>query len=216
MTCRAVYMGTLRTSSCLGATLSGSEDAVSFLKRLAQDRLHVQDALTKIHKKLCTQFESEHPLHVYQAGERVWYRRHKKQDNSKLNRVWEGPGEILERRGRSQYRVATSRGEVILDGMRLKPYLPPHDLNGKEPPLHYYTDSKFLVDSEENIIEDIVGHTKVRRGRNRHIQWGVKYKGFPDTEFQPASAFMHDINVSSTLAFYYYYYLFLASLCFVP
>ena len=176
----------------------GSEDAVSFFKRLAQDRLHVRDALPKIHKKLCTQFESEHPLHVYQAGERVWYRRHKKQDNSKLNRVWEGPGEILERRGRSQYRVATSRGEVILDGMQLKPYLPPHDLNGKEPPLHYYTDSEFLVDSEKYIIEDIVGHTKVGRGKNRHIQWEVKYKGFPDTEFQPASAFMRDINETWT------------------
>ena len=176
----------------------GSEDAVSFFKRLAQDRLHVRDALTKIHKKLCTQFESEHPLHVYQAGERVWYRRHKKQDFSKLNRVWEGPGEILERRGRSQYRVATSRGEVILYGMRLKPYLPPHDLNGKEPPLHYYTDSEFLVDSEKYIIEVIVGHTKVGRGKNRHIQWEVKYKGFPDTEFQPASAFMHDINETWT------------------
>ena len=172
----------------------GSEDAVSFFKRLAQERLHVRDALTKNHKKLCAQFESEHPLHVYQAGERVSYRRHKKQDNSKLNRVWEGPGEILERRGRSQYRFATSRGEVILDGMRLKLYLPPHDLNGKESLLHYYTDSHFLVDSEQYIIEDIVGHTKVGRGKNRHIQWEVKYKGFPDTECQPASAFKHDIN----------------------
>ena len=176
----------------------GSEDAVSFFKRLVQDRLHVRDALTKIHKKLCTQFESKHPLHVYQAGERVWYRRHKKQDNSKLIRVWEGPGEILERRGRSQYRVAMSRGEVILDGMRLKPYLPPHDLNGNEPPLHYHTDSGFLVDSEKYIIEDTVGHTKVERERNRHIQWEVKYKGFPDTEFQPASVFMHDINETWT------------------
>ena len=176
----------------------GAEDAVPFFKRLAQDRLHVRDALTKIHKKLCTQFESEHPLHVYQAGERAWYRRHKKQDNSKLNRVWEGPGEILERRGRSQYRVATSHGEVILDGMRLKPYLPPHDLNVKEPPLHYYTDSEFLVDSEKYIIEDVVGHTKVGRGKNRHIQWDVKYECFPDTEFQPMSAFMHDINETWT------------------
>ena len=82
--------------------------------------------------------------------------------------------------------------------MRLKPYLPLHDLNGKEPPLHYYKDSEFLVDSEKYIIEDIVGHTKVGRGKNRHIQWEVKYKGFPDTEFQPASAFMHDINETWT------------------
>ena len=85
-------------------------------------------------------------------------------------------GEIFEQTGRSQYRVATSRGEVILDGMQLKLYLPPHDLNGKEPPLHFYTDSDFLVDSEKYIIEDIVGHTKVGRGKNRHIQWEVKYK----------------------------------------
>ena len=55
------------------------------------------------------------------------------------------------------------------------------DVKGKELPLHYYTDSEFLVDSEKYIIEDIVGHTKVGRGKNRHIQWDVKYKGFPDT-----------------------------------
>ena len=176
----------------------GSQDAVSFFKRLAQERLHVRDALTKIHEKLCAQFESEHPLHVYQARERVWYRWHKKQDNSKLNRVLEGPGAILERRGHSQYRVATSGAEVILDGMRLKPYLPPHDLNGKEPQLRYYTDSEFLVDSEKYIIEDIVGHTLVGRGKKRHIKWEVKYKGIPDTEFQPASAFMQDRNETWT------------------
>ena len=55
------------------------------------------------------------------------------------------------------------------------------EVKGKEPPLHYYTDSEFLMDPEKYIIEDIEGHTKSGRGKNRHIQWDVKYKGFPDT-----------------------------------
>ena len=62
------------------------------------------------------------------------------------------------------------------------------------PPLHHYTDQDFLVESDKYVIEDIVSHTTVGRRRRKHIEWEVKYRGYPETEFQPASTFMHDIN----------------------
>ena len=171
---------------------SESRDAVGFFKKLVADRKMVQNELNRLHRRKAEQFLKAHPPHVYVFGERVWYRDYRsKKATDKLHRVWEGPGEILQRLGRNTYLVATERGELALNSMRLKPYLAPEEGG---PPLHYYTDQEFLVESDKYVIEDILSHQKVGRGPRKRIEWEVKYRGFPNTEFQPASAFMHDIN----------------------
>ena len=171
---------------------SECRDAVGFFQQLVQDRRYVQDSLNKIHRRKAEEFRKAHPPHVYVFGEKVWYRDYKtKKGTDKLHRVWEGPGEVLQRLGSNTYLIATERGEMALDTMRLKPYVAPEE---GTPPLHYYTDQDFLVESDKYVIEDIVSHTTVGRGRRKHIEWEVKYRGYPETEFQPASAFMHDIN----------------------
>ena len=81
---------------------------------------------------------------------------------------------------------------MALDTMRLKPYVAPEE---GTPPLHYLTDQDFLVESDKYVIGGIVSHMKVERGRCKHIEWEVKYRGYPETEFQPASALMHDMDV---------------------
>ena len=80
---------------------------------------------------------------------------------------------------------------MALDTMRLKPYVAPEE---GTPPLHYFTDQDILGESHKYVIEDIDSHTTVGRGRRKHIEWEVKYRGYPETKFQPASAFMHNIN----------------------
>ena len=171
---------------------SESRDAVGFFKKLVADRKMVQNELNRLHRRKAEQFLKAHPPHVYVFGERVWYRDYRsKKATDKLHCVWEGPGEILQRLGRNTYLVATERGELALDSMRLKPYLAPEEGG---PPLHYYTDQEFLVESDKYVIKDILSHQKVGRGPRKRIEWEVKYRGFPNTEFQPASAFMHDIN----------------------
>ena len=80
---------------------------------------------------------------------------------------------------------------MALDTMGLKPYVAPEE---GTPPLHYYMDQEFLVESNKYVIEDIVSHTTVGRGCCKHIEWEVKYRRYTMTEFPPASAFMHDIN----------------------
>ena len=104
----------------------GSEDAVQFFSKLIEDRRYVQEKLQAQHDKLAKAYHKAHPTHVYEKGEQVWYKGHQKDTNSKLQRVWTGPGEILARHGRNQYTVPTERGEVVLDSMRIKPYIPPH------------------------------------------------------------------------------------------
>ena len=125
-------------------------------------------------------------------GCRVWYRDYRSQKaTDKFHRVWEGPGEILHRLSRNTYLVATERGELALDSMRLKPYLAPEE---GAPRLHYYIDQEFLVESDKYVTQYILSHQKVGRGPRKRIEWELKYRGFPNTAFQPASAFMHDIN----------------------
>ena len=169
-----------------------SRDAVGFFRKLVADRKVVQDELNRIHRTKADEFRKAHPPHVYVFGERVWYRDYRSRKvTDKLYRVWEGPGEVMQRLGSNTYLIATERGELALDSMRLKPYLAPEEGN---PPLHYYTDQEFLVESDKYVIEDIISHRPVGRGPRKRIEWEVKYRGYPDTEFQPASAFMHDIN----------------------
>ena len=104
---------------------------------------------------------------------------------------------IMQRMGRNQYRVKTERDhEVVLDSMRVKPYISMKGERDQEltPPLHYYSDSDFLVESDTYILENVLDHREVGRSKNKRYEWYVKYRGYPEPEWQPATSFLHDIN----------------------
>ena len=104
----------------------GSRDAIQFFQRLVADRKYVQQKLQDIHGRESRKFLQQHPRHAYQDGERVWYQNHNKNSNKrKLDRLWQGPGEVLGGVGTNQYLAATEKGEVVLDSMRIKPYICP-------------------------------------------------------------------------------------------
>ena len=113
-------------------------------------------------------------------------------NTSKVDRIWTGPAEVLERVGTGRYRVYTHKGEQILESVRLKPYYPP--ISGNQPPLHFYTDAEEMVESDRYIVERILDHKPKGRGSNRGTKWLVKYKGYEEPEWQDARAFLHDIN----------------------
>ena len=138
-------------------------------------------------------FLQQHPPHVYQNGECVWYQNHKKNSNkNKLHRLWKGPAEVVGRVGTNQYLVATNKGEMILDAMRIQPYIP-SSLN-EQTPLHYYTDQEFLIETDTYIVEHIRDHRRFGKGKNRRIEWEFKYRGLPDYEWQPTSSFMNNVT----------------------
>ena len=175
----------------------GSQDAVQCFSKLIGDRRYVQEKLQAQHDKLPKAYHKAHPTHVYEKGERVWYKGHQKDTNSKLQRVWTGPGEILARQGRNQYTVATERGEVVPDSMRIVPYIPPHTEQGEDtqtPPLHYYTDQGFLIETDTYVLEKVLDHKPKGTTSKQPKQWLVKCKGYPEPEWQPANSFLHNIN----------------------
>ena len=104
----------------------GSQDAIHFFQRLVANCKYVQQKLQDIHDRESTKILQQLPPHVYQEGERVWCQNHKKNSNKrKLDSLWQGPGEVLGRVGTNQYLVATEKGEVVLDSMRIKTYTLP-------------------------------------------------------------------------------------------
>ena len=81
--------------------------------------------------------------------------------------------------------------------MRIKTYLHPHTEQGEGTqtrPLHYYTDQGFLIETDTYVLEKALDHKPKRATSKQPKQWLVKYKGYPEPEWQPASSFLHDIN----------------------
>ena len=135
-------------------------------------------------------------LQVFHAGDQVWVCIHKDLKNNsnttKLDRIWMGPAEVLERVGTGRYRVYTHRGEQVLESVGLKPYQAP--ISGNQQPLHFFMDAEEMVESDRYIVEEILDHKPKGRGKNRGTKWLVKYQRYEQPEWQDARAFPHDNN----------------------
>ena len=176
---------------------AGCEDALQFFERLISERKLVQKRLTDIHRKAMEEYRRLHPITVYRPGEKVLIRvdkEHQDKHLEKLERLWKGPAEVLKRVGTGRYLVSTDRAEEVIPTIRMKPFL--ERLRGTKVPLHYYTEREEMVDSEKYILEKVLKH-RVRKGKH---EWLVKYRGYPEPEWQPVTSFLHDIN-SYWLAF---------------
>ena len=119
--------------------------------------------LTKIHDEFSAKYLMEHPPLNFVPGDRVWLKTIRKPGESKLDRLWVGPAEILERLSAGRYRIAGPYGEKQVESLRLKPYHPP--LTHGAPPLHFYTDKETLVDDEKFIVEKILKTCSAKKQR---------------------------------------------------
>ena len=75
----------------------GSEDAYQFFQRVHREREYVSAKLTKIHDEFSAKYLTEHPPLKFEPGDRVWLKTIRKPGESKLDLLWVGPAEILER-----------------------------------------------------------------------------------------------------------------------
>ena len=57
-------------------------------------------------------------------------------------------------------------------------------------PLHYDTDSEWLIETDDYVVERVL-EDRVVGGKR---QWRVKFRGFPEPEWHYAGSFMHNIN----------------------
>ena len=95
----------------------GSEDALDFFSRLADERQRVKSKLESLHAAVAKRFSSSISPLSFEEGDRVWLRdlpKAEQKNFDKLKRVWQGPFEILKREGGNRYLVDTPQGPVCI------------------------------------------------------------------------------------------------------
>ena len=113
---------------------TGVEDATEYFRRAQDERQLIQSKLVDLHAREYQAFLKKHPSLQFKEGDRVWVRNRTDQPglHPKLDRIWQGPTEILRKVSTNTYLVNVNGKEVILSVGRLKPYIPRRD--GVNPP----------------------------------------------------------------------------------
>ena len=80
----------------------GSEDALDFFSRLADERQRVKNKLESLHAAVAKRFSSSISSLSFEEGDRVWLRdlpKAEQRNFDKLKRVWQGRFEVLKWEG---------------------------------------------------------------------------------------------------------------------
>jgi transposase InsO family protein len=151
-------------------------------------RQQVQQKLTLQHEKVRQRFLKEFKAFSYEPGDKVWIRNSKNRTGSnKLDPLWTGPCEILDRVGSTgRYKVVLPSGVEDVHMDDFKPYLSPPD--GKAIPCLYFKPRSKLPETDDFVVHKILDH-KVEKGV--HF-WKVRWKGYGAEEdtWEPASSFV--------------------------
>ena len=157
---------------------------------MLDERAEVRKRLEDLQAEEFAKFLAKDPEQSFKPGDRVWVRNRIVEPpvHGKLERVWQGPFEVLRRISPGTYRLNIRGRAEIFTSRRLKPYVPYKD--DKKVPLHYYTDGEGLIETNDHVVEHVLGDP-VARGKR---QWRDKFRGFPQPEWHYAGCFLHNIN----------------------
>ena len=151
-------------------------------------RKKVQNSVIQIHNRVKNQYMKDFRSPEYQPGDKVWVRNTKNRtDSTKLDPLWTGPCEILQRLGNSgRYKVALPKGVEDVHMDTFKPYICPP--NGKAIPFLYFKPRQTLPETDDFVIDKILAH-KIEKGENL---WKVRWRGYGSEEdsWEPAASFV--------------------------
>ena len=163
-----------------------SDLAEKWFEKVQGLRRDVQQRIQDIHNKLSKRFQQSHTCVEYQRGDRVWVR-NLPHEASKLDPLWTGPCEVMDRVGnRGRYQVAIDGNIVEVHADRLKMYLP--HVDGTKIVLNFYRPHRQVPEDDSFVVDKILSH----RIRNGQRQWKVQWQGY-DHDFdtwEPASSFV--------------------------
>ena len=168
----------------------GPEDALQFFKQVSQEHTLGQKRLHKLHKAVRKKFEAQHPNMSLFMGDAVWLRN--LPGESKLERLWQGPCEVLQAVSSMRFKIDSPDGVQVLPATRLKYYVAP---KGKWEPFHFYRkrhNPRAHV-KEESVLDKVLKVQWFGKGRKRHQKWHVLWKGHDKPPWEPASLFFHHL-----------------------
>ena len=163
-----------------------SDLAEKWFEKIQHLRQNVQRKIQDLHAKLTQKFKETHVCKEYRRGDRVWVRNLPHEGN-KLDPLWTGPCEILDRIGnRGRYQVGIQDQVVDVHADRLKMYLP--HVDGTKIVLNYYKPQTKVPEDDTYVVEKIMEH----RTRNGKCQWKVNWQGYDHSydTWEPASSFV--------------------------
>ena len=163
-----------------------SVDCEEWFNSLNELRINVQILCTKVHENVKKNFLNKFGNVQYKVGDKVWVRNSKvRTHNTKLDPLWCGPCEILERFSHTgRYRVALPQGPDDVHVEDMKPYL--NTIEGDQIPCLYFKPKSNLPTTDTHIVDKILAH-RVKNGRH---EWRVRWRGYgseSDTWEPPAS-----------------------------
>ena len=134
---------------------TGVEDAIEYPRQAEDECQLIKTKLVDHHAREYQAFLNRHLSLQFKEGDRVWVRDRTNQHglHPKLDRLWQGPAQILRKAFRNTYLVRLNRKGVILWVGRLKPYITRR--NGFNPPLHHYSERRDLHD-DSYVVEDVL------------------------------------------------------------
>ena len=163
-------------------------DCEQWFQSLDSLRKSVQSHITRVHSTISKKFLSSQASVKYEPGDKVWIRNTKPRlHTSKLDPLWTGPCEILERIGNSgRYKVALPHGSEDVHIEDLKPYL--KQIDGTAIPCHYFQPKEKLPIDDSFVVNKILEH-KIHNGK--HF-WKVRWKGYgPEADtWEPMESFI--------------------------
>ena len=132
-------------------------DAKEYFRSAQEERQLIQPRLVDLRAREYQAFLKKHPSLQFKEGDRVWVRNRTGEPglHPKLDRIWQGPAEILRKVSTNTYLVNLNGKEVIMSVGRLKPFLPQQD--GVNPPLHLYSERRDLH-SDSYVVQDVLDH----------------------------------------------------------
>ena len=156
-------------------------------------RKEISEKISKRHSRLRDSFLHEMETLTYEPGDKVWIRKREPRfQTDKLEPLWTGPCEIIERIGvTGRYRVCMKNGieDVHIDSM--KPFISTPE--GNSIPFFYYSPKSQFPHTDTWVVEKILDH-RIYRGQQ---QWKVRWKGYgsENDTWEPASSFVGPIQV---------------------
>ena len=164
----------------------------AFMRHVRED---VAEKLQKIHKKESQKFQKKHKqIKIFKPGDWVYVQLHDF-ERTKLDPLYLGPCEVLDRVHDDTYTVSCPGGEKQYAFDRLKLY---PKLEGDKTPLFYHRPKQISLPTglnEDFVVDKILGHRKAPRGNG--VQFKVRWRGYDasgDT-WEPASHFLPRYNV---------------------
>ena len=155
---------------------TGVWHAAEYFRRAQDERQLLQSTFVDRNAREYQALLKQHQSLQFKEEDRIWVRNRTDQPglHPKLDRIWQGPADILRKGSTNTYLVNLNGKEVVLSLGRLKPYILRRD--DVNPRLHHYSERQDLKD-DSSVVGDVLDHEYRGKVRGKARKSKQPFKG---------------------------------------